>query len=214
MREIGINKIHVIGTLLDEFKYSNKFIVNKFYNTKQVYSEELFFENRIKIITNNKENIIDILINKKLLSNLSKGDKVNIYGQVRSRYIDDNNNKKMLFYIYVLDIHITDNEKDDNLVELEGCITSNSMYKITNCNGAVYSSILKIHRYYRKTDYIPVVSWGINATRLSKLKEGTKIRIIGEIRNREYKTKKDNFKSIKMAYEVSVLSIEKIQEGN
>ena len=210
MRDVGINKVHVIGTLLNEFKYSNKFIVNKFYDTKKICSEELFFENQIKIGTNNNESTINILINKRLLSTLSKGDKVNIYGQIRSRYIDDNNHKKMLFYIYVLDIHTSKDEKDTNTVELEGCITSNSIYKITNCNGAVYSSILKIHRYYQKTDYIPIVAWGINATVLSKLEEGTKIKILGEIRSREYKTIKDNFKSTKIAYEVSVLSIEKI----
>lgn len=212
MKDTGINKIHVIGTLLDEFKYSNKFIINKFYDTKK-YFEELFFENQIKIVTNDNENIMNILINEKLLSKFGKGDKVDIYGQVRSRYIDDNNHKKMLFYIYVLDIHVSDDEKDTNIVELEGYITSNSIYKITNCNGAVYSNILKIHRYYKKTDYIPIVAWGINATTLSKLKEDTKLRIIGEFRSREYKTIKDNFKNIRIAYEVSIISIEKIQKS-
>lgn len=212
MKDTGINKIHVIGTLLDEFKYSNKFIINKFYDTKKCF-EELFFENQIKIVTNDNENIMNILINEKLLSKFGKGDKVDIYGQVRSRYIDDNNHKKMLFYIYVLDIHVSDDEKDTNIVELEGYITSNSIYKITNCNGAVYSNILKIHRYYKKTDYIPIVAWGINATTLSKLKEDTKLRIIGEFRSREYKTIKDNFKNIRIAYEVSIISIEKIQKS-
>ncbi|HFL3696623.1 TPA: single-stranded DNA-binding protein [Clostridioides difficile] len=213
MRDTGINKIHIVGTLLDEFKYSNKFIINKFHDTKKC-SEELFFENQIKIVTNNNGNIMNILINGKLLSKFGKGDKVNIYGQVRSRYIDDNNHKKMLFYIYVLDIYKSDNEKDTNIAELEGYITSDSIYKITNNNGAVYSNILKIHRYYKKTDYIPIVAWGINATTLSNLKEGTKLRIIGEFRNREYKTIKDNFKNTKMAYEVSIISIEKIQKNN
>ena len=69
--------------------------------------------------------------------------------------------------------------------------------------------MIAVNRMYNKSDYIPCIAWGRNATFAEKLDVGTKIYIEGRLQSREYKKKLDDgTMQLRRAYEVSVLRLE------
>ena len=73
--------------------------------------------------------------------------------------------------------------------------------------------LVAINRPYNKSDYIPSIVWGRNAKFARNLKVGDRIQMWGRIQSRAYEKKIDESTVVKkVAYEVSVSKIKKIEE--
>ena len=83
------------------------------------------------------------------------------------------------------------------------------------CNLICYKVYLlvAINRPYNKSDYIPSIVWGRNAKFARNLNVGDRIQIWGRIQSRFYEKKIDEETTVKkVAYEVSVSKIKKVEE--
>lgn len=74
--------------------------------------------------------------------------------------------------------------------------------------------LIAVNRTYGKSDYIPSIAWGRNASYISELNVGTKISITGRIQSRAYHKKVDEETTIdKIAYEVSISAFREENEN-
>ena len=74
--------------------------------------------------------------------------------------------------------------------------------------------LLAVNRAYNKSDYIPCIAWGRNARFSQNLEVGTKVKVVGRVQSREYeKIYEDGTSEVKVAYEVSIGSLEIVEEN-
>ena len=75
--------------------------------------------------------------------------------------------------------------------------------------------MLAVNRAYNKSDYIPCIAWGRNARFSQNLEIGTKVKVVGRVQSREYEKKhEDGTVETKIAYEVSIGSLEIVEEDD
>ena len=73
--------------------------------------------------------------------------------------------------------------------------------------------MLAVNRAYNKSDYIPCIAWGRNARFCQNIQVGTRVKITGRVQSREYEKKyEDGTVEKRIAYEVSVISLEIVNE--
>ena len=70
--------------------------------------------------------------------------------------------------------------------------------------------MIAVNRNYGKSDYIPCILWGRNASFTSTLGVGTHVEVEGRIQSREYR---NSAGENRVAYEVSCSSIKALIEG-
>ena len=74
---------------------------------------------------------------------------------------------------------------------------------------------MAINRPYNKSDYIPCIAWGRNARFCENIEVGTEVKVVGRVQSRTYEKKhEDGTVETRVAYEVSIGSLEVIEEKN
>ena len=100
-----------------------------------------------------------------------------------------------------------------NEVVLIGFVCKKPIYRQTPFGREIADLLLAVNRAYNKSDYIPTIAWGRNARFCQNLEVGTQVKIVGRVQSRQYEKKfEDGTSEIRVAYEVSVGSLEVIQE--
>ena len=103
--------------------------------------------------------------------------------------------------------------KDPNSIFLDGYICKRPVYRKTPLGREITDLLVAINRPYNKSDYIPSIVWGRNAKFARNLNVGDRIQIWGRIQSRFYEKKIDEETTVKkVAYEVSVSKIKKVEE--
>ncbi len=160
--------------------------------------------------------IIQVIVSERLLinKNLNIDDVVYITGQVRTyNEMEDGKNRLnvVIFareFILVIDSTM-ENCAFENLIKLEGFICKEPIKRVSPLGREICDLMVAVNRMYNKSDYVPCIAWGRNATYASELAVGTKIDITGRLQSREYRKKDENDNVlIKTAYEVSILKVE------
>ena len=106
-----------------------------------------------------------------------------------------------------------DKEMKTNEVTLVGYICKKPIYRQTPFGREIADILLAVNRVYGKSDYLPCIAWGRNAKFAeNNLEVGDKAKIVGRFQSREYVKKNGEKEEKKVAYEISLSSIEKIQE--
>ena len=201
------NVVNLRGELDNKLEFSHEIFGEKFYNMK------------IKI--NRLSDSFDILpmtVSERLLQDidLDKQNLVNVVGQLRSYNKTLNNKNRLVLTVFVREIKSIDEEnKDPNSIFLDGYVCKEPVYTKTPLGREITDLLLAINRPYNKSDYIPSIVWGRNAKFAKNLKVGDRIQLWGRVQSREYEKKIDENNVVKkMAYEVSISKIKKLDENN
>ncbi len=174
--------------------------------------------------------IIPVTISERLVSTdeLTIGRKVMIEGQFRSYNSYQNEKNKLVLTVFVKELQFiqdseikTDEEEKQELKEgssnevtLIGFICKTPIYRQTPFGREISDILIAVNRAYNKSDYIPAIAWGRNARFCKNIEVGTKVKIIGRVQSRQYEKKyEDGIVEQKIAYEVSVASLELINEN-
>ena len=105
--------------------------------------------------------------------------------------------------------------KTSNVVTLEGYICKKPIYRQTPFGREISDILLAVNRAYNKSDYIPSIAWGRNARFSQSLPTGAEVRIVGRVQSRNYeKRHEDGTIENRVAYEVSIASLEVISQDN
>ncbi|CZR98672.1 MULTISPECIES: single-stranded DNA-binding protein [unclassified Clostridioides] len=201
------NVVNLRGELDNKLEFSHEIFGEKFYNMK------------IKI--NRLSDSFDILpmtVSERLLQDvdLDKQNLVNVVGQLRSYNKTLNNKNRLVLTVFAREIKSIDEEnKDPNSIFLDGYVCKEPVYRKTPLGREITDLLVAINRPYNKSDYIPSIVWGRNAKFAKNLKVGDRIQLWGRVQSREYEKKIDENNVIKkMAYEVSISKIKKLDENN
>lgn len=181
--------------------------------THSIFGES-FYAFKLEVPRLSKYNdVLPVTVSERLLDGgLAMHSRIKIIGQVRSynKVIDGAN--RLVLTVFARELHFEpeDNGENPNEVVLNGCICKPPIYRMTPFEREISDILLAVNRAYNKSDYIPCIAWGRNARFAKNLKVGQPLRITGRMQSREYeKAMPDGTKVKKVAYEISVSSIER-----
>lgn len=202
------NQVTIEGEITTKFTYSHEMYGEKFF-TFELKSPRFSDENDyIKVTVS--ERTFNVKQN-------CTGKSVRVQGQLRSYNKWKDNKSRLMVTAFAKKVEFIDCAvpgKDTNMVVLEGYVCTPPVHRITPLGRDIADWILGVDRNYRKNDYIPCISWGRNAHFVSKLPVGSLIRITGRIQSREYVKKiSETENEVRIAYEVSVITIEPVKES-
>ena len=213
------NYLILVGKVTGEKKFSH-----------EIYGERFFtFNLSIPRLSGNAD-IIPVTTSERLTTDemLTEGKKLLIKGQFRSYNSYENERNKLVLTVFAKDVQeVEENEENEeneivkkemttNEVVLIGYVCKKPIYRQTPFGREIADLLLAVNRAYNKSDYIPTIAWGRNARFCQNLEIGTQVKIIGRVQSRMYEKKyEDGTVEQKVAYEVSICSLELIeQSGN
>ena len=208
------NQLVLIGKVTSEKRFSHEIYGEKFY----------IFDLSVPRLSGNADNI-PITISERLLveEDLEIGKNVIIEGQFRSYNSYENEKNRLVLTVFAKEIKFGNEEEEEfkpskenssNEVILDGFICKKPIYRKTPFGREIADVLLAVNRAYNKSDYIPCIAWGRNARFCENIPVGTEVRIIGRVQSRQYEKKyEDGTSEIRIAYEVSVASLEVIDQA-
>ena len=208
------NYLTLVGKVTGEKRFSHEIYGEKFYT----------FNLSIPRLSGNAD-IIPITISERLITDemLQEGKKLLIKGQFRSYNSYENERNKLILTVFAKDVEelkeveeesdIVRKEETTNEVVLIGFVCKKPIYRQTPFGREIADLLLAVNRAYNKSDYIPTIAWGRNARFCQNLEVGAQVKIIGRVQSRQYEKKyEDGTSEMKVAYEVSICSLELINE--
>ena len=210
------NYLTLVGKVTGEKKFSHEIYGEKFY----------VFNLSIPRLSGNAD-IIPITISERLITDemLTEGTKLLIKGQFRSYNSFENERNRLILTVFAKDVEqlqeveeqeesdIVKKEETTNEVVLIGFVCKKPIYRQTPFGREIADLLLAVNRAYNKSDYIPTIAWGRNARFCQNLEVGAQVKIIGRVQSRQYEKKyEDGTSEMKIAYEVSICSLELINE--
>lgn len=196
------NEAKLLGCVASACMFSHVTYDENFYKIQVDIERESGTFDRLPVIVSEK--LIDV-------SQDYTGQYIYIEGEFRSHNIEDEEGKKHLFLaVFAQDAFFTDSTEPVNSIVLEGAICKHPTFRKTPLGRQISDVMLAVNRQYGKSDYIPCIAWGRNATLSARLNQGQYIRIYGRIQSREYTKHIDDFEETRTAYEVSVMKLEEM----
>ena len=209
------NNLTLVGKITDEKKFSHEIYGEKFYT----------FDLSVPRLSGNAD-MIPITISERLFKDdeIKVGTKVRVKGQFRSYNSYENEKNRLILTVFTKDIEILENQEAEiiaskdfisNEVELVGYICKPPIYRQTPFGREIADILLAVNRAYNKSDYIPCIAWGRNARFCQNLEVGSQVKVVGRVQSRTYEKKhEDGTVETRVAYEVSIGSLEVIEEKN
>lgn len=209
------NQLVLVGKVTSEKRFSHEIYGEKFY----------IFDLKVPRLSGNADNI-PITISERLLleQDLSIGKNIIIEGQFRSYNSFENERNRLILTVFAKEIKFSENQEEEfvptkentsNEVVLDGYICKKPIYRKTPFGREIADILLAVNRAYNKSDYIPCIAWGRNARFCENMPVGTEVRVIGRVQSRQYEKKyEDGTSEIKIAYEVSIASMEIIDQAD
>ena len=198
------NIVKISGMIQSPFEYSHKVCGESFYSFALATQR-----------TSGVYDYIPVTVSERLIDTAQDmtGKRVTVEGQFRSYNMrNETGGTHLKLYVFARNISEGEQEKDKNIIYLDGNICKETKYRITPKGREVADILLAINRLYRKSDYIPCICWGRNARFADGLEVGTRISVQGRIQSREYTKKLDDETEVKrIAYEVSIGMIEEVE---
>ena len=211
------NYLTLVGKVTGEKRFSH-----------EIYGERFFtFNLSIPRLSGNAD-IIPVTTSERLINDemLTEGNKLLIKGQFRSYNSYENEKNKLVLTVFAKDVQeveedetseeseIVKKEMTTNEVVLIGYVCKKPIYRQTPFGREIADLLLAVNRAYNKSDYIPTIAWGRNARFCQNLEVGTQVKIVGRVQSRIYEKKyEDGTVEQKVAYEVSICSLELIEQA-
>ncbi len=208
------NHLILVGKVTSEKRFSHEIYGEKFY----------IFDLSVPRLSGNAD-IIPVTISERLLTerDVTIGSKLEVDGQFRSYNSYEQERSRLILTVFAKDIKfLADDEEIEvsrdtvsNEVTLDGYICKKPIYRKTPFGREISDILLAVNRAYNKSDYIPCIAWGRNARFCENIPVGTEVRVIGRVQSRGYEKKhEDGTVEKRVAYEVSVSSLEVANKGN
>ena len=209
------NHLVLVGKVTSDKKCSHEIYGEKFY----------IFDLEVPRLSGNAD-IIPITISERLLEkeDLEIDKKIIVEGQFRSYNSYQNERNKLVLTVFAKDVKFIENQDEEiqaskdfvsNEVTLNGYICKKPIYRQTPFGREIADLLLAVNRAYNKSDYIPCIAWGRNARFCENIEVGTEVKVVGRVQSRTYEKKyEDGTSETKVAYEVSISSLEIVKQDD
>lgn len=194
-------------------------VISNFEKSHETHGETFYiFKLKINRLSGDMD-VIDIIVSEKIydINKVKVGSFFKVEGEIRSYnyYIPETEKRRLIISIFAKNIEEVTEEADltTNNIQLVGHICKLPIYRKTPFGREISDILLAVNRLYGKSDYLPCITWGRNAKYASKFQVGDKIKVNGRIQSREYVKKINDKEEKRVAYEISVASLEKLEEA-
>ena len=192
------NAVTLSGRVIGEPIFSHEVFGEKFYEVSLAVKR-----------LSGMEDVLPISVSQHLLGNsFADGSLVTVAGQFRSYNKTEGDHSKLMLTVFVRDVLPYDETANPNVMELNGYICKQPIYRTTPFNREICDLLIAVNRQYNKSDYIPCIVWGRNARFAGNLDVGKHISVSGRVQSRNYQKRLDDDTVVtRTAYEVSVSKI-------
>ena len=209
------NHLILVGKVTSEKRFSHETYGEKFY----------IFDMEVARLSDTTD-IIPITASERIINDdlITIGNKLIIKGQFRSYNSYENEKNKLILTVFAKDVLTEDKLSEEELentkrttneVTLVGYICKSPIYRQTPFGREIADILLAVNRAYNKSDYIPSIAWGRNARFCQNLSTGTEVKVVGRVQSRNYEKKhEDGTIEPRVAYEVSIASLQVVNENN
>jgi len=198
------NTITLTGTVETEAKFSHSVIDENFYS----------FMLRVPRLSDN-DDILPITLSERQLDHilLSVGNKVKVKGQLRSYNKYTETKTRLILTVFAKGIApaLPDDDANPNEIFINGFICKAPVYRRTPFGREITDLIIAVNRAFNRSDYIPAIAWGKNATYSESLEVGSNVMLWGRLQSRNYNKRiSEDETEVRTAYELSITKIEKL----
>jgi len=201
------NTICLAGEILTKFQYSHT-----------VFGESFYFTTISVERLSGQTDCLPVLVSERIFNvrHSHKGQMVTVTGQLRSHNRWDGEKKKLELFVFAREVTAIGafmNCTANNQIAMDGYLCKRPVFRGTPLGRKITDLLVAVNRSHGKSDYIPCIVWGRNASYVSKMPVGSRIQIVGRFQSREYeKMLDDGSVETRTAYEVSVNRIEILVE--
>ena len=200
--EHTVNHITVRGSLKELPQFSHENHGRKFYR----------FRLDVPRLSGNVDTL-PVVANEQTLNciDLSGGEMLTVTGQIRSHNCRENGIRHLLIFIYADNIIAEDGEPINDVL-LEGPLCKEPIFRRTPLGREICDVMLAVPRSFRRADYLPCILWGRTAQEISACHTRECIRICGRLQSRVYTKLTDDGPQERVAYEISGLTADILDE--
>lgn len=159
------------------------------------------------------EDVLNIVVAQSLLEQtpIQPGETLQVEGEVRSYNNRSGMGSKLIITVYAREM--TDcGPAHKNELTLAGVLCKPPVLRRTPLGREICDMMLAVNRRYGRADYLPCIAWGGLAVWCSRLDVGDGLRLNGRLQSREYTKEIDGQSERRTAYEISVMSLEPMDE--
>ena len=142
---------------------------------------------------------------------LSGGEMIAVTGQIRSHNVRTEGARRLLIFVFAATLTAEDGDPVNDVM-LEGPLCREPTYRRTPLGREICDVMLAVPRAFRRADYLPCILWGRTAQEVSVCHTRDRIRICGRLQSRSYTKLTDEGPVERIAYEISALSAEIIED--
>lgn len=198
------NFAHLLGTVEEAPLYSHRSFGEQFYEMKVAITRRSGYRD-----------IIPVIISERLMltDRPEEGERVVIHGQIRTYNKEEEGRNRLVVTVFAREFNRAEPEEiyDINQIQLSGFLCKEPVRRTSPLGREICDLMVAVNRMYNKSDYIPCIAWGRNASYGEKLEVGTKLQLEGRLQSREYKKRlEDGTVEQRRAFEVSVVKMEEI----
>lgn len=197
------NQVTLNGEIVSNFEFSHETYGERFYKAFIACERQ-----------SDTKDVIPVTVSERLVDVKAEwiGKLVEVSGQFRSYNKHDGEKTHLILSVFVREFKEIEElpfTNDKNSIFLDGYICKPPVYRKTPLGREIADFVLAVNRPYGKSDYIPTICWGRNASFMDGMEVGTRIKIYGRVQSREYQKKiaEDEIET-RTAYEVSVSKLE------
>ena len=156
--------------------------------------------------------ILNVVASEELLARcpIRPGEDYLVTGEVRSFNNRSGVGSRLVITFFARTL--TPSRQDhDNRLELWGALCKAPVLRRTPLGREICDLLLAVNRPYGRSDYLPCIAWGSLARSCGALSVGNRVHLLGRLQSRTYRKVVDGREEERTAYEVSVVSLEKVE---
>ena len=142
---------------------------------------------------------------------LTGGEMLTITGQIRSHNNRVDGIRHLLIFVFAESITAEDGEGINEVI-IEGPLCREPTYRRTPLGREICDVMLAVPRAFHRADYLPCILWGRTAQEVAACHTRDSIRICGRLQSRIYTKQTDHGSEDRVAYEISALSADILDE--
>ena len=142
---------------------------------------------------------------------LSGGEMLTITGQIRSHNVRSDGIRHLLIFIFANSISAEGGDPINEVV-LTGPICKEPIFRRTPLGREICDVMLAVPRAFKRADYLPCILWGRTAQDISACHVRDTISIQGRMQSRAYTKLTEDGPQERIAYEISALSAEILED--
>ena len=157
--------------------------------------------------------VLPVVAEEKILNtvDLSGGQLLQVQGQIRSHNSRDGGVRRLLIFVFASAITATD-EPATNEVNLLGTLCRQPNLRRTPLGREICDVMLAVPRGFHRADYLPCILWGRTAQEAAGCAVGQQILLQGRFQSRSYNKMTSQGLEERIAYEISALTAEILEE--